>query len=53
MAQNWQKHLPHTDHKNGVTELHLISGLIDTYMDTNESNLYIGGRGQCVSSARH
>jgi len=22
MAQNWHKNLPHTDHKNGVTELH-------------------------------
>ena len=22
MAQNWHKILPHTDHKNGVTELH-------------------------------
>jgi len=21
MAQNWHKNLPHTDHKNGVTEL--------------------------------
>jgi hypothetical protein len=29
------------------------TGLIDTYMDTNETNLYIGGRGQWVSSARH
>jgi len=22
MAQNWHKNLPHTDHKNGVTELY-------------------------------
>ena len=22
MAQNWHKNLPHTDHKNGVAELH-------------------------------
>ena len=22
MAQNWHKNLPHTDHKNGDTELH-------------------------------
>ena len=34
MAQNWHKNLPHTDHKNGITELHLISGLIYTSVDT-------------------
>ena len=34
MAQNWHKNLPLAGLISGVTFIHWISGLIDTYMDT-------------------
>ena len=44
MAQNWHKNLPHTDHKNDVTELQCVGVLTWKVPDCEElsgSNLEV------------